>query len=141
MTVNFYNVKIRKNVLNKSLGTAIVKTCALKDGTSVEDPVLYMNHDASLFLCNYVYIADFGRYYYITGKELDGKTLFITCHVDVLKTYEDDIKASKGTASRSNIYNKNIPEPLALGIPQQKIQYRKLSQALTGGTYICIIGG
>ena len=141
MVVNFYNAKIRKNELNKNLGTAIVKTCSLKDGTSVEDPVLYMKHEANLFACNYVYIADFGRYYFITGKEIDGKTLYITCHVDVLKTYAADIKASKGTASRSNIYNKNIPDTMALEIPQEKIQYRKLSNALTGGTYIAVIGG
>lgn len=141
MVVNFYNAKIRKNELNKKLGTAIVKTCSLKDGTSVEDPVLYIQHEANLFACNYAYIADFGRYYFITVREIDGKTSYITCHVDVLKTFAADIKASKGTASRSNIYNKNIPDTMALEIPQEKIQYRKLSNALTGGTYIVIIGG
>ena len=141
MIINFYNSKIRKNEVNKSLGVAIVKTCSLKEGFSIEDPVLYMTYDVSLMSCNYVYIPDFSRYYFITGKEIDGKTLYITCHVDVLKTYAADIKASKGTATRSNIYNKNIPDSLAMEIPQNKIQYRKLSEALTGGTYICIIGG
>lgn len=141
MNINFYNSKIRKNEVNKSLGVAIVKTCSLKEGSSIEDPILYMVYDTSLMGCNYVYIPDFGRYYFITGKEIDGKTLYITCHVDVLKTYATDIKASKGTATRSNIYNKNIPDSLAMEIPQNKIQYRKLSEALTGGTYICIIGG
>lgn len=141
MNINFYNSKIRKNEVNKSLGVAIVKTCSLKEGSSIEDPILYMVYDTSLMSCNYVYIPDFGRYYFITGKEIDGKTLYITCHVDVLKTYATDIKASKGTATRSNIYNKNIPDSLAMEIPQNKIQYRKLSEALTGGTYICIIGG
>lgn len=141
MNINFYNSKIRKNEVNKSLGVAIAKTCSLKEGSSIEDPILYMVYDTSLMSCNYVYIPDFGRYYFITGKEIDGKTLYITCHVDVLKTYSADIKASKGTATRSNIYNKNIPDSLAMEIPQNKIQYRKLSEALTGGTYICIIGG
>lgn len=141
MTVNFYNAKIKKNEINKNLGTAIVKTCELKNGSSIEDPVLYMQHDALLFACNYVYIPDFGRYYFISGREIAEHTEYITCHVDVLKTYGNDIKSCKGTATRSNIYNKNIPESLALEIPQNKIQYRKLSNALTGGTYICIIGG
>lgn len=141
MVVDFYNSKIEKNQINKSLGTAISKTCSLKDGTSVEDPVFYMVHDASLFLCNYVYVADFGRYYFITGKEIDGKTLYISCHVDVLETYASDIRNSIGTATRSNFYNKNIPDTMAMDIVSEKIQYRKLSQALTGETYICIIGG
>lgn len=141
MIVNFYNAKIKKNEINKSLGTAIVKTCSLKDGVSIEDPVLYVKHDATLFACNYVYIQDFGRYYFIQGREIDGDTEYITCHVDVLKTYADDIKSSKGTATRSNFYNRNIPDSMALELPQDRIQYRKLSDALTGETYICIIGG
>lgn len=141
MTVNFYNAKIKKNEINKNLGTAIVKTCALKNGSSIEEPVLYMEHDATLFNTNYVYIPDFGRYYFISGRELVEHTEYITCHVDVIKSFADDIKASKGTATRSNFYNRNIPDSMALELPQDRIQYRKLSDALTGETYICIIGG
>lgn len=141
MIINFYNAKIKKNEINKTLGTPIVKTCALKNGSSIEDPVLYMEHDASLFACNYVYIADFGRYYFVTGRELVEHTEYITCHVDVLKSFADDIKASKGTATRSNFYNRNIPDTMALELPQDRVQYRKLSEALTGETYIAIIGG
>ena len=141
MQVNFYNAKIKKNEINKTLGTPIVKTCALKNGSSIEDPVLYMEHDASLFNCNYVYIPDFGRYYFISGRELIEHTEYIACHVDVIKSFADDIKASKGTATRSNFYNKNIPDSMALNIPQDRVQYRKLSEALTGQTYIVIIGG
>lgn len=141
MTINFYNAKIRKNEIDKILGTPIVKTCSLKDGVSIEDPVLYIKHDASLFGCNYVYIPDFGRYYFIMGREIDGDNEYITCHVDVLKSFASDIKASKGTATRSNFYNRNIPDSMALELPQDRIQYRKLSEALTGETYIAIIGG
>lgn len=141
MIVNFYNAKIKKNEINKTLGTPIIKTCALKNGSSIEDPVLYMEHDASLFNCNYVYIPDFGRHYFITGREIVEHTEYITCHVDVIKSFANDIKASKGTATRSNFYNKNIPDSMALDIPQDRVQYRKLSEALTGQTYIVIIGG
>lgn len=141
MNVNFYNSKIKKNEINKTLGTPIQKTCALKNGSSIEDPVLYMEHDATLFNTNYVYIPDFGRYYFISGRELVEHTEYITCHVDVIKSFADDIKSSKGTATRSNFYNRNIPDPMGLELPQDRIQYRKLSEALTGETYIAIIGG
>lgn len=141
MIVNFYNAKIKKNEINKTLGTPIVKTCSLKNGSSIEDPVLYMEHDAQLFQTNYVYIPDFGRYYFVSGRELVEHTEYITCHVDVLKTFADDIKSSKGTATRSNFYNRNIPDSMGLELPQDRVQYRKLSEALTGETYIVIIGG
>lgn len=141
MIVNFYNVKIRKNELNKVLSSPIVKTCAVKDGITLEDPVIYMAYDSSLLGLNYAYIPDFGRYYFVTGKEIDGKTIYISLHVDVLMSFKNDILASKGTATRSNFYNRNIPDTMTLNIPQDRIQYRKLSEALTGQTYIVIIGG
>lgn len=141
MQINFYNAKIKKNEMNKTLGTPIVKNCALKNGSSIEDPVLYMEHDAILFNTNYVYIPDFGRYYFVMGRELVEHTEYITCHVDVLMSFKTDIKSSKGTATRSNFYNKNIPDSMALELPEDRVQYRKLSNALTGETYIAIIGG
>ena len=140
MVVHFYSAKFRKNELNKSLGTAITKNLSVKDGISLEDPVLYLDNSA-VINANYCYIPDFNRYYFITGQELDGKTLYLTCHVDVLMTYKNDIRTSNGTATRSNFYNKNIPDSMAIEIPQQKITYRKLSATLTGETYVCIIGG
>lgn len=141
MQINFYNAKIKKNELNKVLGTPIVKTCALKNGSSIEDPVLYMEHDATLFNCNYVYIPDFGRYYFINGRELVEHTEYITCHVDVLKTYANDIKNSNGIATRSQYYNKNLADKMIIPLESEKIRYRTLSSAITGGTYVAIIGG
>lgn len=141
MIVNFYNAKIKKNELNKNLGTAIVKTCELKNGSSIEDPVLYMQHDATLFGTNYVYIPDFGRYYFISGREIAEHTEYITCHVDVLKTYANDIKNSNGIAIRSQIYNKNLADNMIVPLESERVTYRKLSTAITGGTYVAIIGG
>lgn len=141
MNVNFYNTKIKKNELNKTLGTPIVKTCALKNGSSIEDPVLYMEHDVSLFNTNYVYIPDFGRYYFISGRELVEHTEYITCHVDVLKSFADDIKNSKGIATRSQFYNRNLADKMIIPLESEKIRYRILSSPITGGTYVAIIGG
>lgn len=141
MIVNFYNAKIKKNELDKTLGTATVKSCELKNGSSIEDPVLYMTHDADLFAMNYVYIPDFGRYYFISGREIAEHTEYITCHVDVLKTYANDIKNSNGIATRSQYYNRNLADKMIIPLESEKIRYRILSSAITGGTYVAIIGG
>lgn len=141
MTVNFYNAKIQNNEINKVLGDAIVKTCSLKNGSSIEDPVLYMEHDAQLFQTNYVYIADFGRYYFISGRELVEHTEYITCHVDVLKSFQNDIKNSVVISTRSNFKNKQFDDNMVKPQSDKFIEYRKLSEALTGETYVAIIGG
>lgn len=141
MIVNFYNAKIQNNEINKVLGDAIVKTCSLKNGSSIEDPVLYMEHDAQLFQTNYVYIADFGRYYFISGRELVEHTEYITCHVDVLKSFRNDIKNSVVISTRSNFKNKQFDDNMVKPQSDKFIEYRKLSEALTGETYVAIIGG
>lgn len=141
MIINFYNSKIKKNEVNKTLGSAIVKTCSLKNGSSIEDPVLYMEHDASLFACNYVYIPDFGRYYFVIGREIVEHTEYITCHVDGLMSFKNDILNSIGTVTRSNFYNKNIPDKMVMPLPGENVQYRKLSGEITGSNYVLIVGG
>ena len=141
MNVNFYNMKLKKNELNKVLNTPIVKACSVKDGITLEDPVLYLGYDATLLTYNYVYIPDFQRYYFVTGREIDGKTIYISLHVDVLASFKNDILASTGTATRSNFYNKNIPDKMVASLPGENIQYRTLSSAFTGETYVLILGG
>lgn len=141
MNVNFYNMKLKKNELNKVLNTPIVKACSVKDGITLEDPVLYLEYDANLLAYNYVYIPDFQRYYFVTGREIDGKTIYVSLHVDVLASFKNDILASTGTATRSNFYNKNIPDKMVASLPGENIQYRTLSSAFTGETYVLILGG
>lgn len=141
MNVNFYNMKLKKNELNKVLNTPIVKACSVKDGITLEDPVLYLGYDATILAYNYVYIPDFQRYYFVTGREIDGKTIYISLHVDVLASFKNDILASTGTATRSNFYNKNIPDKMVASLPGENIQYRTLSSAFTGETYVLILGG
>ena len=135
MTVNFYNMKFKKNELNKVLNTPIVKTCSVKDGITLEDPVLYLEYNTALLAYDYVYIPDFQRYYFVTGREIDGKTLYISLHVDVLMSFKNDIMSSVGTATRSNFYNKNIPDKMVASLPGENIQYRTLSSAVNGWYY------
>lgn len=141
MTVTLYQVSINPIVVNKSLGTGTDKSCTIKDNLDVLNPVIELDFDASILSKNYMYIPDLGRYYFIQDIKIINHVIVVTGHVDVLKTYGSQIRSGQCTATRSNFYNKNIPESLALNLPNDKITYRKLSPALSGNTYICIIGG
>lgn len=141
MVVTLYQLSINPIVLNKTLGTGVDKSCTIKDNLNVMDPVIELDFDSSILSKNYMYIADLGRYYFIRNIEIINHVIVITGHVDELKTYNSQIRSGSCTAIRSNFYNKNIPESLALNLPNDKISYRKLSSALSGDTYICIIGG
>lgn len=91
MYINMYNYGDEKNVIHKELPNPTVLTGELKDGTSVTDPSILIEYsDPHIF--NYVYIPEFARYYFITDIVSVRMGLWeVYLHVDVLKTYEDDI--------------------------------------------------
>lgn len=141
MTVTFYQLSINPIVLNKSLGTGTDKTCVVKDNLDVLNPVFELDFDASILSKNYMYVADLGRYYFITSIEIINHVIIVRGHVDVLKTYNSQIRSGKCTATRSNKKNLTIPDTMVISLPTEKIQYRKISSEITGGTYVLILGG
>lgn len=141
MVVNFYHLTFNRNHVVKTVGTPVVLTVSIKDPCDLHDPVLRLVHDASHMQFNYAYIPDFGRYYYVDPPELDGKEDIFALHVDVLMSYSNDIKNSNVIASRSNFNNKQFDDNMVKPETDKFIEYRQLSQPLTGETYVAIIGG
>lgn len=86
--------------------------CVLKDGTSVENPVILLN-SANIAGCNYMYIQDFGRYYFINDVVSVRNGLWeVHGHVDVLKTYSSGIKGCTATLKRQeNLFNMYLDDP------------------------------
>lgn len=142
MTINFYNATFNRKRVVKSLpsGTTI-SNASIKDDCDLHDPIIRLTHDASHMGFNYAYVSDFGRYYFVDPPEISGKEDIFYLHVDPLMSFANDIKNSIGIATRSQFYNKNIADNLVVMMESEKIRYRKLSSAITGGTYVAIIGG
>ena len=100
MTVKFYSISDDRKVVDKSLidsgvNANLLKTCSsvhYKDDVDILNPILEIAYDALLTSANYVYVQDWGRYYYINDITTGMNRLFFKCHVDVLKTYSSDIK-------------------------------------------------
>lgn len=102
MNVTFYKNNSDKRVITKTLTGATTATgVSLYDSTSVTAPVLKMSGGASKIASfNYVYIGDFGRYYYITDFTVENGYILISCKVDVLMSYATSIKACDCIAKR-----------------------------------------
>ena len=141
MDVVFYNFKFKKNEINKTIPVGTTASCKIKDGASIEAPVLYMRKNDNIINCNYVYIQKWNRYYFMEPPEVVGPDMYITLKEDYLQSWKSDILSSIGTATRSNFYNKNIPDKMVASLPGENIQYRTLSSAFTGETYVLILGG
>lgn len=96
MTITFYKITDDKRQVSKTLNsTTKIKdsTGTMKTNCNIMDPVIEMSYDATLLQCNYLYIPEFSRYYFITRIEVGAQRMYLTAHVDVLQTYSTQIRA------------------------------------------------
>ena len=89
--------------IGKDITDVVTCTGTLKEPSSFIDPVILVEGSISdISQCNYARIHQFGRKYFITNIKAVRNGLFeISCHVDVLETYKDEIKENKAIIHRS----------------------------------------
>lgn len=100
-------------VVNKTVTTQLTLTCNLKDETSVENPTILVATSNNISGYNYMYIQEFGRYYFITDivSVRDGLWA-VSGHVDVLYTYASGIKGCTATLKRQEkLFNMYLDDP------------------------------
>ena len=92
MEIKLCNTSDPKEKLNKTVTEGVTLNCLLKENTSIIDPVLIIESSQPVYDYNYVYIPMFRRYYYRTDIRSIGFNRWeFTAHVDVLKSYYEDI--------------------------------------------------
>lgn len=94
--------------IGKTLDAGSSFDCLLKADTSVLRPTIIVDSDsASIKGYNYMYIADFGRYYFIDDIVSKNNNIWeISGHVDVLETYKSGILTNNAIIKRQqNKYN------------------------------------
>ena len=98
------------NRMNKILSAPVTLSGVLRQSTDIIDPVINIEYDDPTEY-NYVYIEDFGRYYFITGCSVIRTGLWqLNLHVDVLGSYKSQILAKTAliskqqNAARGNVY-------------------------------------
>ena len=118
MTLELMNTSADKRYLSKS--TSVVKkvTCKLKEGTSIIKPTVIIGKmsASNIRKCNYAYISEFGRYYFINDiTEMTASQLAISMHVDVLNTYKSQIRSISTLILRQeNVYSPYYKDKEAL---------------------------
>ena len=126
MDINFYQMTNDKRVIDKTLGTARTKTgCQLVEPCNMLNPSFTIDIDTTLYTYNYVYIAYYGRYYYIDDiTVIDGARMIVSCSVDVLKSFSASIKNCAVTSRRNeNNYDMYLPDDIP--IESRYIRYSK----------------
>jgi len=92
MNATLYRVTADNKSIDKITGaTTIAPSVELKpyDNISLVSPVFVISYNNSSYLnCNYIYISEFGKYYYVTDISVDtAGRIFFRCAIDVRQTY------------------------------------------------------
>lgn len=117
MTVTLYNSPGERNILGRS--KTLLQTMGATQATSVmsvETPELLLDANANVLSCDYVYIAELSRYYFVNSKEIiNGNQYKLYLESDPLESFKSSILRSQAIARRSsNRGNPEIEDPLVV---------------------------
>lgn len=145
MTLKLYTNRSDKNHLDKNItqqGSDITGT--LRSNCSIIDPVISIEAitNFNLKTCNYAYISEFGRYYYITNIVCSGKLYELHMHCDVLMSFKSQIRANNAVISRQeNAYNLYLPDGVFKTYADPHYQIMKFPSGFSGYHYILAVAG
>lgn len=108
MELRLYRTLDDENVINKDLTLIHTMEIKLKDTVSIINPTLILAEIDGIdyFQCNYCYLSEFNRYYFIRDIEmLNNRHYRMRLEVDVLESFKEDILNSKGFITRQTNFN------------------------------------
>lgn len=146
VTINIGTTNDAANVISKNANLGEDISCVLKQPCNVENPVFIVNSNQVSSTNNYLYCSDFHRYYYITNLvDMPGGQTGIQCSVDVLKSYEDQIRALTVNVSRTeNTDFSNIADSQLTTLANDEVVFLSLNSSIpaargTDRTYVLIV--
>lgn len=129
MQVTLYNNSSDPRYLNKDITELKTVQCKLLEPTDHLEPSLTLEKDSYVLQANYMYIPDFGRYYYIIDIIYEtNNRIRVNTMVDVLMSYKDQLKNSSFIITRSSmkeVYNLYLNDP-RMGSQQNKQIQQKI---------------
>ena len=102
MEIKFYKNKSAPNIIPKELEYKFNRIANLKNNTSIINPVITLNvKDYDWVIqCNYIFISDFNRYYFIDDIKIVNALIEISMTCDVLESFKNDILNSTQIIAR-----------------------------------------
>lgn len=102
VNVNFYSLIKRENSTKQPTSTPTVFPCTFIDDTSLMNPRLKLSIQFNPISFNYVYIADFNRYYFIREINTYQNFWHISLEEDTMASFRDQIGLGRHYVIRSS---------------------------------------
>lgn len=99
MKATFYYSKLDRRYINKidptekpaqQIGQADQEITPIED-FDILHPTFILSLGTDYMNFNYIYVRDLHRYYFVDSLELSKNRAYITCTIDVLQSYKDEI--------------------------------------------------
>lgn len=94
MTITLYKINDDRKTIKKTVDTSTKIadiTGSIKTDCDVLHPVFELSYNVNYMTCNYLYVPAFHRYYFVDPPKLSAQRIYLECHVDALKSYQDQI--------------------------------------------------
>ena len=145
MTIKLYVNRSDKNHMDKKItqmGADLSGT--LREDCSITDPVIKISHISGFNIasCNYAYIPEFGRYYYINDIVCVGKLYELHMHVDVLMSFRSQIRANSAVVSRQEKkYNLYLQDGVFKTYANPHYEIKKFPGGFSGYHFVFSVAG
>ena len=111
-TCTLYTMTGDPHSFNKSLSSLGDFSCDFKNIIDVETPEVYVAAGATYDQANYMYISEFGRYYYAKARAGTGNVITFECESDPLMSFKDQILACPAVIARNPWhFDLYVPDP------------------------------
>ena len=98
----FFNMSDKRYMNKKLQQIGNELNVELIEPTSVTDPDIILSADTQVMKGNYIFLKDFGRYYYINSYTFEYERIIAHCHVDVLMSFAPELANEFVIVERSN---------------------------------------
>lgn len=132
--------------VDKNIDTVRTMPGYLRENCSIIDPVFMIEADLQqVAQCNYLTVDMFGRSYFINNIEsVTTGLVAVSCHVDVLSSFADEIRANKGIVRRAesnSAFNLYINDNSLVAYQDPYILTEPFPNGFTGTAFILAVAG
>lgn len=145
MNIKLYKNDSNNNVLNKKITLINEYNILLKDNVDVYRPIIKIKTEL-LNKCNYVFIEDFNRYYYVVNKRsINIEIIELTLECDVLMSFREHILNLKCIIDKQeniNLGNKYYDDNSLISLSKEFIESYNFNNGFNeNGEFILITAG
>ncbi len=142
-TISLYQNASPDKKIGKTLTPIGTYTGELRNETSILTPTILLEDSGTLYNANYMYIAEFGRYYYIKDiNKVRNGLIEITSRCDATESWKDRILSHKAVVERQeNKWNLYLDDGTFKSYNNPILITKQFPSGFSGMSFLLVVAG